>query len=230
MNVNGYDRALRVIARSLSGLRIKWWLCFGNVLHLVRDKGICDDHDIDIGIHHGATDLDSISATFAKFQYSVRKKIISDVDKSLLYVSFESASGLPPIDVFAWYEHDGILYHTYDVAFENKKIPSEYCFKGTPKKLLPDRLSPVSADKNLLRFQYQRNPKEMPLFREYVQMPLQYGSLMDLWYPDWMQRRKGQSSSPYVVRIKSMKQWKDTKHIKKCLDKSKKEYELWVGQ
>lgn len=230
MDVKGYERALRIVSRSLGGLRVKWWLCFGNVLHLIRDKSIDDDHDIDIGIHHGATDLDSISATFAKFQYSVRKKIISDVDKSLLYVSFESRKGLPPIDVFAWYEHNGVSYHTYDVNFENKKIPSVYCFKGTPTKLLPDKFTPVCSDKNLLRFQYQRHPKEMPLFREYIQIPLKYGSLMDLWYPDWMQKRKGQSVSPYVVRVKSMKQWEDKKHIANCLDKSQKEHELWVGQ
>lgn len=222
MNHKAYEKALRIIIKTMGVGHMKWWLCFGNLLHLIRDKNVKHDHDIDVGVYEEDVSESIITNIFLQWQYTLKKRIIDNTNKKILYLSYKNRN-LPPIDVFVWKKWKEYRFHTYDVLHEDQKVPSRYIFKGVKEKWLP-RLGVIDMkDDRLKKSHFGEHAK--PLFFEAVNIPLQYGTLFDYWYPDWMTPRQGESTSPWKVEMKSCSKWSDTVYIKSQLEKSEAEFE-----
>lgn len=213
MKLDQYEKAMRAIAAIFGSMHTKHWVCFGNLLHLVRDSKIDDDHDIDIGIFYEEMDGPRTILAFEKYGYKLAKKIINDVDGRYFYLSFEyeGQRDLPPVDVFAWFKHGDNRYHTYDVHHEGREIPSQYVFKGVPDKYLPTLGSPSKLDPKMCHLFFGK--WNAPMFQQEIPVPFFMGTLLDIWYPNWLKPVKMQSISPYTVTMKSCKQWADENHV-----------------
>jgi len=68
------DRALKICESVFGQAYTKYFLCFGNLLHLIRDKSIEDDKDIDIGVFYDVADEKQITRGFLAWQYKVDKQ------------------------------------------------------------------------------------------------------------------------------------------------------------
>jgi hypothetical protein len=192
---------------------IHHFCCFGTLLGLIRDNGpIEGDSDVDLGIFYEDMDEKKIVKSMAKFGYGLDHKIANDHSSKPFYLSFKGRN-LPDLCLFAWYKIGNIRYHTYDVHFEKKDVPSEYVFKGVPSHLLEDvfQFWPLGENK-------------VQLTQHAFNIPVRYGTLFDYWYPDWKKPRKGVSTSPYIVKMKSCKKWGDKDYIESALAKSTNEY------
>ncbi len=178
---------------------MRWFLCFGNLLRLLRDGKIQNDGDIDIGMLYEEYEPRLVENSFRASGLTIKKKIINDSDGKPLYYSLVDTSSDIHCCVFAWIKHKNIRYHTYDVLGEKKSRPSKYIFKGIPAEYLEDEV----IDKPLIGF--YRN----------VKIPLRYGALFDIWYPDWAKKRKGISQTKWEIHMKSCKSFNDEsyKHI-----------------
>jgi len=215
---------MRVIERSLSNNGRTYWLCFGPLINLIRDKSTDKMDDIDVGVFYEDYKELDLANSFNKWGYTLRKKILDDQSKYPLYYSFKHPD-FPPVDVFLWYEHNGIYYHTYDYHQEKRTIPSEYVFKGVPVELFPKRGIHPAHDVNITRTFFGK--KREPMFNFEINIPSKYGELMDFWYPNWLIEKEMQSMSPYVVKMKSTKMWHDPKYVNDQIAKSKKDYEAY---
>ena len=202
--------------------RMPYFLCFGTLLGLIRDRNVIpNDTDIDLGIPEEHFQERAVMACFERFNYKVYKRIRrDDVDmfdplsrhEDLVYISFVHDT-LPCVDVFVWVLHKGIRYHTYDFLGENKERPSVYHWKG----IKDEWLSRVERS-------FFGTNKE-PLFERVVPFPLMYGHLLDHWYPDWKTPRPGESTTPWKLELKSCKQFKDKALISKQLEESRAKWE-----
>jgi len=149
-----------------------------------------------------------------RFQYKLDKRIVNDADSDKpFYLSFkyEGQRDMPPIDIFAWYEHDDVRYHTYDVDHEGNDRPGRYVFKGVPAKYLPGVNEAPRFDAKLLWMFFGK--WNQPLFQQEIPTPYFMGTLLDIWYPNWLKPVKMQSISPFTVTMKSCKQWDDAGHV-----------------
>ena len=217
MKTDQFERAMRAIGAIFGSMHAKHWLCFGGLLHLVRDGNVDADHDIDIGVFYEEYDDVQAIRAFEKYEYKLNKSIKNDVDSKYLYLGFEyvGSRGLPPVDVFAWYKHGDIRYHTYDTAHENREIPSRYIFKGVPTKFLPTVGVTAKQDPKMANLFF--GPWNKPLFNMEMPVPLYMGSLLDIWYPNWLKPVAMQSISPYTIGMASCEKWNDERYVESHL-------------
>jgi hypothetical protein len=205
MDKQSASKAIRVVNDVFMKMGQKWFLCFGNILHLIRDRTIEKDNDIDVGVFYEKSDGEKIIKAFKYWEYNLHLEIKNDVDKKPLYLSFKSGRTppMPPIDVFLWYRHDGVRYHTYDAYQERRTYPSKYKFLGIEEKFLPDPEISAKQDKRLAKSFFGKWNEPYFLFE--VPIPLFYGSCLDTWYPNWLVPRKMTSMSPFVVHMNTCK-------------------------
>lgn len=177
---------------------IKWFLCFGTLLHVSRmimghSTKMPDDQDIDLGILYEDCEPHILENKFKALGLQIKRKIINDADKKPLYYSLHGVGSGINICLFLWYKHGNIRYHTYDVLMEKKEKPSKYIFKGIPAEC-------IEAD-----------TQELPIPGLYrtIKVPRGYGRLFDHWYPDWLTKRKHISHTRYKLEMKSCKQFAD---------------------
>jgi len=219
------ERALKIIYTVLGSIRIKYFICFGSLLHLIRDRTVEPDKDIDIGVLYEEYDPSMVISGMEKWEYKLVNRVVDDIRGKALYLQFEHQGRLklPPIDIFAWYLHDKIRYHTYDTRQENKKVPKKYVFRGVPDKFLPRPYIHERKDEKLIKTFFGK--WNDPYFKMEINAPLFYGSLLDIWYPNWLKPNNMQSASPWKIEMKSCKQWDDIKYIKEQLKLGKEEYQ-----
>lgn len=224
MDKQAASKAIRVANDVFTKMGIKWFLCFGAVLRLIRDRTIEPETDIDVGVFYEKCDIDRIIKSFAYWEYRVDLAINNDITKKPLYLSFKNnrKPPLPPVDIFLWYLHDGIRYHTFDAFQERAKYPSKYKFLGIEEKFLPHPDLPPKQDKRLTKSFFGK--WNDPYFMFEVPVPMYYGSCLDTWYPNWLVPRKMNSMSPYTIVMKSCKYWNKPDFIKEKLKESKVEY------
>ena len=217
------DKTINTVGYLLERARQPYFLCFGTLLGLVRDRNVVEgDTDIDLGILAESAHEKPIRACFERFGYRPYKTIRrDDVDKvnpnplvsreDLAYISFRHLT-LPCIDIFIWYKHGDYRWHTYDFHNENKERPTAYHWKGVKSEWL-DKIEKSTFGTHL-----------KPLFSRNVYFPLMYGHLLDTWYPDWKTPRKGESTSPWQVEFKSCKSFRDKDLVKKQIAASEEKY------
>jgi len=204
--VDGMERSVATVNWIFSRINVNyspmvWWLSFGGLLGLIRDKGFLKDEngnvketeDLDIGIKYEDVDDTQIMSGFQKFDYTLKKKIVNDTNGNPLYYGFTHKEYCD-VCVFCFRKHGNFRYHTFDVNHEGKEIPSEYVFSGVPAE---------SFDKTI-SFHWKEIGRE-------VNLPYKYGTVLDWWYPNWLVKREGCSASPKQIKMKSCKEWKNIK-------------------
>jgi len=170
-------RDLRAIQNALDRLQpngmdyVKWFISFGSLLYIIRDKklGLEFTQDIDISII-GPHELDKILNALGEDGFTKCRHIINDKTGETLYVDLKSPHGMN-VDLFVWIKKGGFYFHTYDYMNEKPEsgIPEKYHFKGTPAEY------------------FEGEPYKYSWFEEIspLKIPRLYGTLLDYWYPNW---------------------------------------------
>jgi len=230
--------ALRVINRAMNYAGIPYWLCFGGLWALIKNNGIIPDGDFDICTYYGM-DYKRVQKSFegAPGQYVMNKALVDDTDPTkALYCSFSSAEGLPHICLSFWYLHKGIRYYCHDQhhEVEGEGIPrSGYVFRGVPAESVEDK------PENFKMVEWPGINQQTK-----VRVPRFPGVILDNLYPDWafkkqhyevkpgviieekmMSYHKGGAVSPYVVAVKSMRDFSNDTYYNLELEKSQK---AWI--
>lgn len=154
-----------------SDVRQKWFISFGSLLYVLRDKklGIEFNQDIDISII-GRHNYEYMRSRLLEDHWDLVKEIRNDVTNEILCADFRSPNGLS-VDLFFWIEVNGYLWHTYDYMNEKPSngIPTQYHFKPVPKWMM-------NGDPYPYRWFEEISP---------LKVPNKYGTLLDYWYPHW---------------------------------------------
>jgi len=151
--------------------RQKWFISFGSLLYVLRDKklGVEFNQDVDISII-GKHDYKGMKRSLESEHWQLVKEIRNDITGEILMADFCSPNGLS-VDLFFWIEHNGHYWHTYDYQNEKNEsgIPTQYHFKSLPKWMFSGE-----------PFKYRWFEEISPL-----KIPNKYGTLLDYWYPNW---------------------------------------------
>lgn len=204
------------------GKRLHWFYCFGTLQEYISDSTFSFDSDIDIGVLYDQCDAVALENMITSNGYKLEKKLVNDVTKKPFNMQFKPVDdGMlewPSLDIYFWYKHNKMLYHTYDVNKENLEIPSKYIFKGVKEEWISPNKEMIAAKRAALHPGYARSITEhgtwvSDIFGsssgfEFV-CPYAYGSLLDEWYPNWKFRKHnvGQSKSRFMVEMRSCKEW-----------------------
>lgn len=207
------------------GRPVPWFFCFGTLQEFVVKRTFSLDHDIDVGVLYNRCDPNILTASFEGLGYKCSQRLLHDIDRAPLNLHFkpveETLIGSPTVDVYFWYEHRGMLYHTYDVDHEGKEVPSMYKFKGVEKgwivpteRQIKKARTPTAAT---IRNDIQRILDENGVYHYYLDQdgysrfacPYKYGSLLDEWNPaGWLHMGSTeQSQTRWSVTMKSCKDW-----------------------
>jgi hypothetical protein len=169
-------RDLKSIEGSLDGLlsdgmtRMKWFVSFGTLLYLIRDKkhGKPFETDIDISIV-GEHNFKHINDSLLNNEFKQNTCIRDSVTDEVYFANYVSPHKLH-LDLFMWFEAGQNYWHTYDYMGDAKDgIPSFYHFKSTPKFMF---------EKETIKYNWFEDMSS-------VKIPALYGTLLDYWYPNW---------------------------------------------
>jgi hypothetical protein len=169
-DLKSLENALNVIT-SDGITRQKWFVSFGSLLYIIRDKKLGKEftQDIDISII-GPHDYSAIKNGLEEDGFKLVSHIRNDITDEVLFADFRSPNGLS-IDLFFWIEEGDRLWHTYN--FMNEKIPEgipeQYHFKSVPKWMMEGE-----------PYKYEWFDGISPM-----RIPAKYGTLLDYWYPHW---------------------------------------------
>ena len=196
-------------------LETPWFYCFGKVQEYILTRGMELDlaYDIDLGVIGGKVDIGVLKNAWESNGYKLKSEVINDVTGDPLNMHFVASEfdmkGTPSIDLYVWTKIGKRLYHTYDVNKEGSKIPREYVFKGVPAKfLVPDR-EEVEFIHKRDETMTEHGTWDYSMFGQYsgysIRLPFAYGSLLDIWYPGWCFKRKGnfESTTPYIIKTRT---------------------------
>lgn len=181
------------------GFDVKWFMCFGTLLNLVRHPQKFDlDSDIDIGIIGSDLELfyDQIKNT-----YTVSHFMKSDDTGKLLNFCYYDGSNDIHIDVFKWMKFKGMYWHTYDVLndADEKGCPSKYHFKSMPTEVFERDEKDIQLKRQDLRYgrimtkhgTWLKPIPELPAEGIELPIPSFYGLFLDIAYPEWATTREG---------------------------------------
>jgi len=173
---------------------LRWFYSFGTLLYLIRDKNWGKDFntDFDVSILDGEEiDADYFISNMESFGFGLKKKIINNHNKKPLQLVFESnhvdLKGVG-VDIFFWIKGGNYYWHTFDrkLEFPKNGIPTEYFFKATPA----------------LAFKGEPYKHVWEEIAVPVNIPRQYGTLLDIWYPGWLIPDKNFGYSKCVKEVK----------------------------
>jgi hypothetical protein len=214
----------------------RYFLNWGGLLAVARYDGVSPDNDMDFATFYGV-DYKIVERCMDAAGYNMTKCMLDDTDESkAVYCSFDkkaNSSVLMHICLTFLYPHDGIHYYCHDSRGEISGVgkPSEYFFRGIPSEYVGE---PV-----LFRDAEWPGIPQMTK----VRVPRFPGVFLDYCYRDWgyvKQRynivnykyekdkveplNKHGAMSPFAVNVKSMAQWKDERHVRSELKKSRAEW------
>jgi len=150
--------------------KMKWFVSFGTLLYLIRDKkhGKEFDTDMDISIV-GEHNFEQIDGNLKENGFEECTRIINDTTKSILFASYKSSNGLH-LDLFFWIKVDNYYFHTYDYMRDSTDgRPSFYHFKSLP---------PYMFEGDTINYEWIESMSPLKI-------PALYGTLLDYWYPNW---------------------------------------------
>jgi len=195
----------------MQGCGQKAFLCFGTLLHFIRDKRFDMTEDIDIGIIGKAESvLNSVQGVLEP-----SCMIRDDYTNEPLNVHFNGLGCT--VDMYFWKKRNGYYYHTYDnqhINPVNGKLP-EYEFKGVKADCfdVPDDV--IKAYQEDMR--YGRGLNDFGCWLHPVHgieaegitlpVPWGYGAVLDQWYPNWSipNPQYGVSEAPHRFTVKTCK-------------------------
>lgn len=201
--------------KNADGYNIRWFVCFGTLLHWLRDKRV-DKGDLDLGVFQEDIVPKYFVDQFTQWGFELQERVDDFDGKPLKFIfkpTKDSGMGKTNVDIFGWVKNGHYRYHAYNINFEKlkKRKLNEYTFKGIRAKFIEERIV-----------------QDMwPNTNRVLKAPFYYGSLLDEWYPGWRTENPkfGQSASRYVVKLKKSEQWNDAGFIKDAHEASEKEYE-----
>jgi len=230
------EGTIRIVQQVFRICKTPYWLSFGGLWGLIKNRGIVPDDDLDLCCFYGA-DWKRIEKCMASYGYTLNRGLKSDTEpENLLYCHFNSTNGNVSICLSFWYLNDGIRYYCHD---QNHEIssgvavpPSGYFFKGIPADIINSE-----ADLRLVEW-----PGIEGCYK--ISVPHRPGVILDYTYPDWayIKQRyvvgkkhevkeekcvsiwKHGACSPYQFWVKSMAQFSDKDYIDKQIVESKKDY------
>jgi len=208
-----WEKIFGFLCPEIHAWRTPWFLCFGSLLALIRDKKFGDD-DLDIGMFYDRYEPQFIKNLCNGRGWEIHHKIVHDETRRALYYSlvpqkdWQQVMGKIHVDLFCWYKWDGYYWHTYDVRMEEPKrgIPSMYTLKGIPCWMLDSGLVAWNGVGGTTMW---------------VNVPLKYGSLFDNWYPPsdanplgWIHPHKEISDAPRIIEFKNFSDLENNKFTK----------------
>lgn len=193
------------IVNTLNGTGVKWFICFGTLLSLVRDKVFGGLGDIDIGI---IGDFPKIVNAFQNISPIV-VEFTDDSTHEALHARCKICDKF--IDFFNWKRKGGYFYHTY----RNINSEAGMTFKGTPVGCFEPERKTIESFLKDLRYgramnkngTWQRLVPGLEAECVSVNLPFCYGQCLDIWYPEWSTRRDnyGQSEAAHILTLNSCK-------------------------
>ena len=172
--------------------RIKWFLCFGTLLHMLREPKKFDiTNDIDIGIIGADIELfyKQIDAG-----YKIDHVLKSDDTGNILNLCYYDETYKIYIDIYKWVKFKGMYWHTYDVYKDSHNgIPSKYVFKGMPTEVFERDPADIKLKQQDTRYgraltnhgTWLKHIPECPSDGIVLPAPSNYGLFLDIAYPDW---------------------------------------------
>lgn len=189
----------------------KWFVCFGTLLGILRDKNFNVKSDFDIGV---IGNINNIEDSF--HHCSVHHKVVSDVTGNTINIAMRDKRNLVTYDFFRWVKHNGMYFHSYDVnmEFPTNGVLKEYTWKGIPAECFEPRADRINLWKKDLKFMQSitgggwKTPiPEFPQEGIEVVLPFNYGSCLDYWYPNWHKKDEtfGVSRAHKTITVKTCK-------------------------
>lgn len=219
-------RTLNIINQSLSNIwtrdaRARWFISFGSLLSFIRDNGNLDS-DWDISMFYGLEASAVERAVCSLGHFALSEKVMDPEGVLPLKMTFTAVDPRMHghnIDIFFWVETPLYYWHTYNF-FQEKTADgrlSQYRFKGIPKEYF------ACAD---IRYIWPETKSEGVF-------PLQYGTVLDYWYPGWKLPMSqfgydSTSMSRQIVTVQNPVELRDLKSLAVQLGESNEQYEAQV--
>jgi hypothetical protein len=205
MNRNDLMRLASNLTIPLNMAGVKWFVCFGTLLGLVREKTFPALGDIDIGL------IGDFQSVYTQLQNTFAVAVEVEDDKTREPLQLRFRIGDYNVDVFNWKRKGGYYYHTYaDIS-----KPGKFTFKGTPACYFEPDLKAIDSFRRDLRYgramnkngTWQHLVPGLETECVSVNLPFGYGACLDTWYPEWATKRDnfGQSEAAHVLTVSSCK-------------------------
>jgi hypothetical protein len=202
-----------LLVGAFDSLNLPWFVCFGTLLSLVRDKELVKaNDDLDIGV------VGPIDAVAGVMGGVLSRQTYDSTGKQLVNCHIKHSRFKVDIDVFRWVRKNGMLYHCYSEEPSAGKVLGLYRWKGIPEScFFPQSEEAKKIHEDVFRF--GRALGIDGLWRHaipgieteglYVRLPFLYGACLDYWYPDWLTRRPmfGVSQAYSVVEARNTSGW-----------------------
>jgi len=170
---------------------------FGALLYYIRDRNLGKPFKTDLDVCVlGQIPVDEIERAFADYGLQLKNKILDDRTHLPYQLVFEYRDKVTreaySVDMFFWVLHNKHWWHTFDSKMEFtrkdfKGIPSEYLFKGIRQSAMIGEIA---------KYNWEEIAPDM-------NFPKNYGTLLDIWYPDWIHPRQEQSHADKIVKLKT---------------------------
>ena len=208
------DKTINIAATiqaATDAMDMKWFLCFGTLLYWTRDHQFNIEDDIDIGVLGEPQKAITALSTFLTPTHMVRDNVTGEP----LNVAFKHEHHGFCLDLFIWKKFNGMYWHCFDeqMTFPADGILKEYSFKGIPCECF-DVNQPI-IDMYQKDIRYGRDMSNQGTWKKAVPgieeegyqlcLPFGYGRCLDIWYPDWSEKRSqfGVSECQERITVKS---------------------------
>jgi len=230
------EKTVRVLNAVFGFAGIPYWLSFGGLYAIVKNRGVIPDADFDVCCLHGA-DWERLRRAFENRGYRMSKAIVSDLDGSALYCGYNHPQ-FAHVCVSFWYRSHGMRWFCHDQHKELSGVgvpPSGYYFKGVPAGDVEDELF----------FRQVEWPGLDGSVK--VRVPLFAGRMLDCLYPWWayqhqkynvhnneVQEEKlasvyhGGAVSRHMVHLSSMADWGNEELVQSELEMGERKWRAEV--
>jgi hypothetical protein len=202
----GFETLCRVTeCAKRAGIGDYHFACFGTLLGIIREGDLMEhDDDIDVGIYADKITQEQEVAYFNEIEkeglFKSRKKEQRrlDTNRLLWFSCREKDDGVKSCN-WLWQSINGLYWHSKGIDWSDKI--------GARLKPPVDRRT-VQAIAKGIRVESLNGLVKIKLKGVEFNIPLNYGSCLDVWYPDWMVKRSGASREDLLLIVPN---WKESK-------------------
>ena len=245
------QKTIQIIDYVFRYTRTPYFLHFGGLIAIAKKDGVVPDGDLDLCTYYEESHKwERIRKCFESKGFKMIKALQDDTNpRNILYCGFNPTIAQAPEDyekeeffphmcLSFWYEHKGIRYYCHDQHHEisggNVAVPpSGYFFKGFPAEWV--------QQKYLKRVEWPGIPGQYKISAPML-------PFLEYMYPGWiynqqryMVDRKNTvepnklrdlcrtgASSPWMVHVKSMNDWKNEAYINSQLEESRRKWDVKI--
>ena len=207
---------IRNLSLSLDSSGQKWFICFGTLLFLLRDKIFNMQQDIDIGIVGDPIKVCQVLNN----AYTVNDVVFDTETKHPLKTTYMCERPRIMIDVFFWKKVGNMYYHIEPMENPIPKsgFLNSYKFKGIPAECFDMPENTIEALKRDVRYEgavknngtWNRMIPGLETEGISVAAPYEQGRCLDIWYPNWALaiENYGTSMSEWIKEVRNCKDLK----------------------